>query len=403
MRFLFTAQGYPGVPGTSSGSGIGTYVREIALGLTDLGHECHAIVWSDHGSASESSVDGVMIHSVVRRHWPVLERWWPDSRCERDRVRVAAELDRRHRFDWIEIQSDEGVDHRIQERYPDRTILRIHTTLRQLCQYKQIAPSRLTETWLGREKRSLMRADKIVTHSPLHASELVGLFPGIANPRIVPHGYGSPISPRSPGQVGSRPRFLMIGTFDLRKGTDRIGAVAKAFAEKVGPCEFRLVSTSPESVLESQFGLTGPYPPGVSIQYLTRLTPEQLAEEYRNATAYLHLARYESFGYPLIEAAAQGIPVVATRTGIAPELLVGPLRPLIFEGDSPAECVRALALATHSQAEFGRRIYEGYVAGFTRRIMTERYLEALAAWQSPPSVRKTTGVDRSPNRRVESA
>ena len=381
MKFLFAAQGYPGVPGTVSGSGIGTYVRELTLGLTARGHHCHVLVWSCDGRSGETVVEGVTIHFIPRKHWPVLERWWPDSRNERNRSRVAARLDHRYEFDWIEIQSDEGVDHRIQEQFGDRVILRVHTTLLQMCHCKEIRPNRLTETWLNREKQSLLMAHKIVVSSPNHAAELIRLFPGIATPRLVTLGYGSPATPQL-RNGSARQRFIVVGSFDRRKGTDRLLAVATAYAEQFGPCELRLVSQSPESILAEEFRLGPPYPLGVSIQYLTHLSAAELADEYRLATAYLHLARYESFGYPLIEAASHGTPIVATSTGIAPNLLVGSLDKLLIDGEDPSDCVRAMALAARDRWELGRRLYQSYSTGFSRDHMTNHYLELLEEWRA---------------------
>lgn len=393
MRFLFAGQGYPGVAGTGGGSGIGTYVRELALGLTARGHRCHVLVWSEDGRIGEAVADGVTIHFVRRGRWPVLEQWWPDGRNAWNRGRAAARLDRRHRFDWVEIQSDEGIDHRVQRRFRGRAVLRVHTTLLQMCLFKEVTPNRLTDTWLAREKRSLLVADKIVTHSPLHASELTSLFPGIAVPRVVLHGYGSPGSEPSGGEVGhDRPRFLVVGTFDRRKGTDRLREVVAAYAARHGPCELRLVSPSPESVLAGEFGLGPPYPAGVTVRYLTRLPPEELAREYRTATAYLHPARYESFGYPLIEAASYATPVVATRTGIAEELLTGPAGRLLVDGDDPADCARALDLAVRSRGELGRQLHAVYADRFTRDHMTDRYLEVLGEWQSAAAAPQPAAV-----------
>jgi glycosyltransferase involved in cell wall biosynthesis len=344
------------------------------------------MVWSLDGSAGEQIVDGVSIHFVPRRYWPVLERWWPDTRNEWTRDRVAARLDRRHRFDWIEIQSDEGVDHRLQKRFRGRVVLRIHTTLFQMCKYKEVNPTHLTETWLARERRSFSMADKILTHSPIHAAELVTLFPGIASPRIVAHGCGS-ASPlefpnEGPEVQADRARFLVVGTLDLRKGTDRLRTVAARYAQVHGACELRLVSPSPESALKEHFGLGPPYPPGVSVRYLTGLSPQDLAQEYRRATAYLHLARYESFGYPLIEAASSGTPVVATRTGIAPDLLGGPLESLLVDGEDPEDCVRAMGRVAGSRHDLGRQIRHAHAERFTRACMTDRYLQTLAHWSA---------------------
>jgi glycosyltransferase involved in cell wall biosynthesis len=381
LRFLFVGPGYPGVPGATSGSGIGTYVRELAQGLIERGHHCHALAWSETGAYAEHEADGVMVHLVPRGHWPAIERWRPDACMMWRRGHAAAKLDRRYRFDWVEVQSDEGIDLAVQWRLQGRVILRVHTTLAQMCRYKEEPSDAWAWRFVERERRSFRLAERIIASSALHARELKTQFPELPPAEIVPLGCGC----ARPGWFADapdadKPRFLVVGTFDRRKGTDRLRDVTARYAERFGPCELRLVSSTPRAALTEQFGLGRPYPPGVTVSYATGLSAAELADEYRRATAFLHLARYESFGYPLIEAAACGTPVVATATGIAPELLTGELKALLVDGGDPADCVRALRLAVTRRAELGPRLFDVYAGAFTRDHMTNRYLEVLGRW-----------------------
>lgn len=59
-----------------------------------------------------------------------------------------------------------------------------------------------------------------------------------------------------------------------------------------------------------------------------RVSNEARDALYAHAACLLFFSRCEGFGYPIIEAARQGCPVVAWRTGTAPELL-GPVLPLM--------------------------------------------------------------------------
>jgi glycosyltransferase involved in cell wall biosynthesis len=379
LRFLFVGPGYPGTPGTSSGSGIGTYMREIALGLTARGHECHVVVWSEDGCSRECDVDGVSVHMLPQSRWRVVERWRPDARKMWSRGRLAARLDRQYGFDWIEIQSDEGIDLAVQRRAGNRAILRIHTSLVQMCDYKQVPSTWWSDYYLARERESVRLAQRVVTHSALHAKELGRLFPELPAVQVVPHGFGltAAENPTLANRRGETPRFLVVGTLDRRKGSDRLKAVLTRYVEEFGPCELRLVSPTPQGVLGQEFGLSEPYPMGLTVRYRTGISAAELEQEYRSATAYLHLARYESFGYPLIEAAAQGAPVVATTTGIAPDLLTGRLGSLLVDGDNPADCARAMHSAVTQRLELSELMFQTYRSGFTRDHMTERYLRML--------------------------
>ncbi len=48
---------------------------------------------------------------------------------------------------------------------------------------------------------------------------------------------------------------------------------------------------------------------------------EALEKVWASADLFLYASRYESFGLPLLEAAARGLPLVTTKVGVAPEIL----------------------------------------------------------------------------------
>ena len=317
LRFVFLSPGYPGAPSAASaGGGVGSYTREMALGLGEAGHQCHVLTWGRGDSAGEDEVEGVAVHTHAGGHWPVLERYVPDGRRAWSRGRAAAALDRRLRFDWAEIQSSEGIDIAAQRYFGERAVVRVHTTLKQMCASKGDPPTPRRAAYLAREHRSLARARRAVTHSAAHAAALRVDHPELKCPvKVVPHGTGVPAA--LPPLPAGRPRFLIVGTLDRRKGIDRLAGVLAAFRAAHGPCDAVVVTPEPAGRL-AEFGAGPPYPPGVSVTARGGLSDADLRAEYGRATALLHLARYESFGLPLIEAAAAGTPAVATPTGVGP-------------------------------------------------------------------------------------
>jgi glycosyltransferase involved in cell wall biosynthesis len=115
----------------------------------------------------------------------------------------------------------------------------------------------------------------------------------------------------------------------------------------------------------------------IIVEWKSGLSEEELANEYDNATVYLHLARYESFGVPLIEAAAHGVPIVSTRVGIAPELLEGELAACLVNGDDPEACAQVIGWAIQERARIRVRLLERHRESFTRDRMTQQYLGNL--------------------------
>ena len=71
--------------------------------------------------------------------------------------------------------------------------------------------------------------------------------------------------------------------------------------------------------------------------------PEALSDCYRAADLFIYPSRYENFGQPLLEAAAHGLPLVATAVGVTESLLVDEATGLPLGDDRPetlAEAVR---------------------------------------------------------------
>jgi glycosyltransferase involved in cell wall biosynthesis len=387
MRFLFITSGYPDVVGTGSGSGIGAYVREMSLGLVHRGHECHALVWADSRTSTCGDVvrvaDGITVHMLPHSYWPVVERLAPDSRDVHNLRMTVRKLDAKWNFDWIEIQSEEGIAIGIQKDFPAKTILRIHTTLSLMIRHKDVKKTFTVRRRLTREKRSLQMARRITVPSQYHRAQLQSTYPFIAPIFALSNGLNLP----SPGQIHgmfpdcgqrteeSRPTFIIVGTPDRRKGFDRIEPILSCYARKHGACTAVIVSSCSDEK-KREFGLLASGRDDVSIVWLKNITAEELLKEYSRASALLHVARYESFGLPLIEAAAFETPVVATRTGIADELLDGELAQFIVDGDDPEMCADALCAAVAGRSDVGKRLRAKYLQYFTREKMVDVYLNS---------------------------
>ena len=150
---------------------------------------------------------------------------------------------------------------------------------------------------LGIWKRSLRRAARVFTGSDATRDALDmparTLYPGL-DPRF---------SPRDSGSEPQSPYVFTIASGDPREDTD---AALRAFAQVEVPV---LVAG----------GYVGPRQDGV--EYLGRVSDEELVGLYRGAAAYVDTSRYEGFGYQVLEAMACGAPVIATGGTSIPEIV----------------------------------------------------------------------------------
>ena len=144
-------------------------------------------------------------------------------------------------------------------------------------------------------RRSLRRAALVLTGSDatrdaldVHARTL---YPGL-DPRF------------SPGNTPAGRRYVFhIASGDPREDTD---AALRAFAQL------------DVSVRVAGGGVGPPQP---NVEYLGRVSDQELVELYRGAAAHVDTSRYEGFGYQVLEAMACGTPVVATGGTSIPEIV----------------------------------------------------------------------------------
>lgn len=156
--------------------------------------------------------------------------------------------------------------------------------------------------------RSLEKAARIACVSRLVANELIRGF--AVDPRrvaLVPNGVDEFFSP---GGADGGEYILYVGTIEPRKEIDSLMGAWRA-----------LPAPRPRLVLCGGAGWGSVDTRGAEITgYVTR---ERLRELYRAALAFVYPSRAEGFGLPPLEAMACGAPVIATATGVVPELTPG--------------------------------------------------------------------------------
>jgi glycosyltransferase involved in cell wall biosynthesis len=169
-------------------------------------------------------------------------------------------------------------------------------------------------------KRSLRRAWRIAAGSEATAQELRAALPDI-DVRVVYPGLDERFSPGE-GRGGDR-YVLHLGSDDARDNTHTVlRAFAAAREQVTGPLRLLVAG-----------GASGPRADGV--EFLGRVSDEELVALYRGADAYVDATLYEGFGYQPLEAMACGAPVVASNATSSPEI-VGDAAVLVDPRDADA-------------------------------------------------------------------
>ena len=126
--------------------------------------------------------------------------------------------------------------------------------------------------------------------------------------------------PADPARSRRQDRFTLLSVSALvpKKGFD---ILLRAFQQAFGGGEerLRIGGDGPERANLERLAMELDIPG--QVEFLGELSRERVAEEMRSAWAYVLASRHETFGIPVVEAHAVGLPVVSTRCG-GPEDLV---------------------------------------------------------------------------------
>lgn len=201
--------------------------------------------------------------------------------------------------------------------------------------------------------------------------------------RVIPFGANLPEAPVTPG-TGTWPngpiKLLFLGVNWIHKG---------------GPIAYDALLSLKRSGMQAQLIVCGCEPPAqcddpdlVREGFLDKNRPEHLSRlqaHLRTADFLILPTRFEAYGIVFCEAAAYGLPVLATRTGgiptIVKEGVTGVLLPRERQGDAYADAIRELIARPSALAD----MRSAARARFEQVLNWRSFVDALlTAYQSAP-------------------
>jgi len=191
------------------------------------------------------------------------------------------------------------------------------------------------------ERRALTHARRVFVTSPataamMRASGLLEQDPCVAVPGTEP-------APVRAASSATFTRLLCVATLTPRKDHALLFEALAALRELpwsldcVGSTDLHPPTTVALRALVDRLHL------GSRVRLLGECSPQSLREKHLSADLFVLASRFEGYGMAVAEALAQGVPVVATRTGAA-ESLVGDAGIVVEPGDRDAltDALRAL-------------------------------------------------------------
>jgi glycosyltransferase involved in cell wall biosynthesis len=236
-------------------------------------------------------------------------------------------------------------------------------------------------------RRQLEAADIVLAPSEFvqRSFERFGVSRGRLH--VLPHAVEH--MPTQPSAPGSPVRFGFVGSLTPHKGVD---VLCEAFSRTEGDSTLALFGACDDPVF---FGRLAPYL-GTRIRYAGEFDHGRLADVYRQFDVLIVPSRvHESFSLVVAEAQAFGLPVIATRVGALPELIIDETNGLLVPPGDARSLKAAVERASHASELARLRL------GVSAPMGAEEHAQRLEAVYRALAPR--AHVERAPNRRERAA
>ena len=212
--------------------------------------------------------------------------------------------------------------------YPAPTLISLHGLGPELPQQTPLTEQLLTSgEWVAAVSDAILK-------------QVRDFLPSIT-PRssVVHNGLDVPALPPAPLNF-NHPVLLCLGRLTSEKGFDTAVAAFAMVAKHVPRARLIIAGDGPERPsLEDAVRALGLE---AAVEFSGWIPPDSVPALMNDATLVLVPSRYEAFGLTALEAAQMARPVVATRVGGLPEVVVDGETGLLVEPDDPVALARAI-------------------------------------------------------------
>jgi D-inositol-3-phosphate glycosyltransferase len=355
-------------PGSGDGGGMNVYVRELAASLARQGTRCEVYTRADgpERSGRTTTVEpGFRVHHlpagpagpVAKEDLPGLVPAWTDAVAEHLAALASASrpVDAIHANYWLSGLAGHALKHRLEV----PLVTSFHTLERVKAAGDRMPadPARA-----GAEQAIVGCSDLLLAPCPVEVDQLADLYdadperiavvsPGVERATFSPGDRAQ--ARRAVGLGGDGPVLLWVGRIQPLKGlTVAVAALAALVSGVTGAGDWtrqaRLVAVGGPSGAEGEEelaaarALSDRHGLGDRV-WITPPRPHHvLSGFYRAADAVVVPSRSESFGLVALEAAACGVPAVATAVGGLTTLVDHGVTGTLVAGSDPLRWAQAL-------------------------------------------------------------
>jgi glycosyltransferase involved in cell wall biosynthesis len=231
------------------------------------------------------------------------------------------------------------------------------------------------------ERAAWKRARAWSSPSKFHATEIaVELGESVDRIRVIPNPIDSELlaaaAENTLNTTTGAPRLILYtGRLAPVKGTATLIEAARAVIAEFPDLKFVMAGPWQMPMSPESLGVTGrSLDENAPLVWLDHVPWSQLAEWYRRALVFVMPSYFETFGISCLEAMAFGVPVVATRAGALPEVVVEDVTGLLVPPREPAPLALALIRLVRDgelRRKMGKAGKERVLSNFTVDRMVE--------------------------------
>ncbi len=217
--------------------------------------------------------------------------------------------------------------------------------------------------------QALTKSRKIICVGKEQENEINQL--GYANTVVIPNLIDETLFkiPRKPANTSQLFKFVSIGNMNEQKGFDLLLKAIALNREKLKNCQFSIIGDG--ALLENMKKFSVKLKIGNMVNFLGRLSRDNVLKELNGSDAFVLTSRHESFGLVYAEAMFCGLPVISTRCG-GPEEYINEKNGFLVE-QNPQDISKALIKMRHAASHFDlEKIRSTVFKKFSRKIVCEK-------------------------------
>jgi glycosyltransferase involved in cell wall biosynthesis len=374
--------------------GTGAYVNYLSRELQKLGHSVHVITRSSE-KAARTVEEGNTIY--IRCAGNPLRKFIGFARSTSKKL---IELNKISPFDVVHANLPLVPNFAVSEELKTALVCTVHSTWKgeaEAIKSEGFRKLNLNEKFMlefnaflrSSEKKLMKRADALIAVSQYTKKELTEfystseekihvIYNGVDVEKFKPPIRSKADLRRELGLATDRRMILFVGRLYSRKGLPTLLQAARTVAKDFQKAQFVVSGGGFKQNEEKLRKLARQHGIEDKVSFVGYFPDEKLPDLYAAADIFVLPAMYENFPFAILEAQSTGLPVVSTRVGGIPELIIDNHTGLLVDpGDHEqlADAIMKLLQDSSFAQELGRKARQVIEEKFALPLVTSQVVD----------------------------